>query len=41
MKTQLMLEKGNINFLTADGNQEHNKKKIIGIRSVKNSIQKI
>jgi hypothetical protein len=26
VKTQLMSEKGNINFLTADGNQEHNKK---------------
>ncbi len=26
VKTQLMSEKGNINFLTADGNQEHKKK---------------
>jgi hypothetical protein len=33
-----MSEKGNINFLTADGNQEHNKKYLfdyfIGIRSI-------
>ncbi len=44
MKTQLMSEKGNINFLTADGNQEHKKKKIIGIRStsyIRSDLKKI